>query len=49
MIDFLSAHAGMIGLLFFFIFFVVLVLWTFRAGSKENYNESANIPFEENE
>ena len=49
MIDFLSANAGLIGLLFFFIFFTAVGLWTYRPGAKASYNEHALIPLEEDE
>ncbi len=48
MIDFIAQHAGMIGLLFFFVFFSVATLWVFRPGAKKIYTQHANIPFEEN-
>ena len=48
MIDFITDHAGMIGLLFFFFFFVAVAMWTFRPGAKENYKKHAHIPLEEN-
>jgi cytochrome c oxidase cbb3-type subunit 4 len=43
----LSAHAGMIGLLFFFVFFVGLLIWVFRPGSKKNYDAKAQIPLKD--
>ncbi len=49
MIDFLSAHAGLIGLLFFFFFFCAVSVWVMRPGSKNIYNKSASIPFKEND
>lgn len=49
MIDFLSTNAGMIGLLFFFLFFCAVSLWTFRPGSKSQYKKFGQIPLEENE
>ncbi len=48
MIDFIAMHAGMIGLMFFFIFFSCVVLWTLRPSAKEYYEKSALIPLEEN-
>lgn len=48
-LDWLSAHAGMIGLLFFFIFFVVMAAWVFRPGSKTLYAANALIPLNEND
>ncbi|MCB1651474.1 MAG: cbb3-type cytochrome c oxidase subunit 3 [Alphaproteobacteria bacterium] len=47
MIDWVSQHAGVIGLLFFFSFFVLAALWIYRPGSKKNYQEQANIPLKE--
>ncbi|MCF8495566.1 MAG: cbb3-type cytochrome c oxidase subunit 3 [Alphaproteobacteria bacterium] len=44
---FASHHAGVIGLLFFFIFFVAMIAWLFRPGSKEQYKEDAQIPFKD--
>lgn len=49
MMDFVSTHAGMIGLLFFFIFFCGMTAWVFRPGSKRIYNDHAHIPLEEND
>lgn len=47
MIDWLATHAGLIGLLFFFIFFVLTAIWIYRPGSKQNYQEKALIPLKE--
>ena len=47
MLDFITAHAGMIGLLFFFLFFISAGLWTFRPGAKKDYQDHANIPLKE--
>lgn len=49
MIDFLSHHAGLIGLLFFFTFFCGVAVWTFRPGAKKIYKNFGQIPFEEND
>ncbi|MGN7438963.1 MAG: cbb3-type cytochrome c oxidase subunit 3 [Alcanivorax sp.] len=46
---FANPDLGLIGLLFFFIFFCTMVLWTFRPGSKSKYDKHANIPLDENE
>lgn len=46
---FASADLGMLGLLFFFIFFCVITLWTFRSGAKTDYEKQGRIPLEENE
>ncbi len=48
MIDYIAANAGLIGLLFFFIFFSLVVLWTFRPSAKKSYEDHALIPLEEN-
>lgn len=47
MIDFISHHAGVIGLLFFFTFFSLMVCWVFRPGSKQDYIAKANIPLKD--
>lgn len=49
MMDFISTHAGMIGLLFFFLFFISVTTWTLRPGAKKAYQGHANIPLEEDE
>ena len=41
---FASAELGTAGLLFFFIFFCVATIWTFRPGKKEAYQKHGNIP-----
>ena len=46
---FASASFGLIGLIFFFVFFSVVTLWTFRPGAKNTYKELGNIPLQENE
>ena len=46
---FASANYGLIGLIFFFVFFSLVVLWTFRPNAKNKYNKYAHIPLEENE
>ncbi len=33
-------------LLFLFVFFLGIVFWVFRPGSKKTYVETANIPFQ---
>jgi cytochrome c oxidase cbb3-type subunit 4 len=37
------------GLLYMFLIFVGVVLWTFRPGSKSASSDAANIPFKEDE
>jgi len=49
MIDYVSTHAGLIGLIFFFVFFSAVVLWTFRPSAKDAYEKQGLIPLEENE
>lgn len=44
---FASQSAGLIGLLFFFLFFIGVVLWAFRPGSKDKYKDDALIPLKE--
>jgi len=44
---FASANAGLIGLLFFFIFFCIVVAWAFRPGARKKYKEHADIPLKE--
>lgn len=46
---FASPAAGMIGLLFFFLFFCGVAFWTFRPGAKKKYDEIAEIPLKEDE
>lgn len=47
MIDFLNIHAGTLGLVIFFLFFVGMLLWVFRPGSKEIYKAQGDIPLKE--
>lgn len=47
MIDWVAQHAGMIGLLFFFIVFTFISVWVFRPGSRQFYQAQANIPLSE--
>lgn len=49
MIEFLGVHPGLIGLLFFFVFFCVIIVWVYRPKGKTIYKNHANIPFEEND
>ncbi len=46
---FADTEIGLIGLLFFFTFFCVAALWTFRPGGKKSYSEHGNIPFKEHD
>lgn len=45
--DWLAAHAGVIGLIFFLVFFLATTAWIFRPGAKQSYQEKASIPFKE--
>ncbi|MCB1556183.1 MAG: CcoQ/FixQ family Cbb3-type cytochrome c oxidase assembly chaperone [Alphaproteobacteria bacterium] len=47
MIDWITHHAGVIGLLFFVVFFAAVVLWLIRPGAKEYYKEQGDIPLKE--
>lgn len=43
-----NPDVGLIGLLFFFIFFCAVAIWTFRPSAKKRYQKDALIPLEEN-
>lgn len=45
MLDFVFNHAAIIGTLFFFTFFVVMIVWVYRPGAKKNYQKKADIVF----
>ena len=46
--EFVQSDAwGLISLLFFFAFFVGVLSWVFRPGSKSAYDECSNIPLKE--
>lgn len=45
----LAQNAGMIGLLFFFSFFVLMAAWVFRPGAKADYERKSRIPLSEDE
>ena len=47
MIDYIADHAGLIGLLFFFTFFVGITIWTYRPGAKHKYKQDAQIPLKD--
>ncbi len=49
MIDWVSEHAGMIGLLFFVTFFTGVVIWLLRPGAKEYYKAQGQIPLKEDD
>lgn len=46
---FASMEYGLIGLLFFFIFFMGVLVWLFLPGAKTKYKEYGNIPLEDDE
>ena len=46
---FASADAGLIGLIFFFVFFCGVALWTYRPGAKKAYQNHADIPLKESQ
>jgi cytochrome c oxidase cbb3-type subunit IV len=43
--SFLREFADSWMLLFLFLFFIGIVIWVFRPGSKKTYKDTANIPF----
>lgn len=47
MMDFISQHAGLIGLVFFFLFFCIVALWVYRPGGRQTYQDYAKIPLED--
>ncbi len=49
MIDWLSEHAGMAGLLFFFCVFVAIAVWSYRPKAKEKLESHKFIPLEGDE
>ncbi|MCB1784267.1 MAG: cbb3-type cytochrome c oxidase subunit 3 [Alphaproteobacteria bacterium] len=49
MIDWITHNAGLVGLLFFFVFFTIMALWIYRPGAKGTYQNLANIPLKEGE
>ncbi len=44
---FADPDMGLVGLLFFFVFFCGVLVWTFRPGSKKSYEDKAQIPLKE--
>ena len=44
---FADPDLGLIGLLFFFVFFCGVTLWTFRPGCKKTYSDHGNMPLQE--
>ena len=43
---FTDTYLTSIGLLLFFTFFVAVVFWVFRKGSKQFYNQTAQMPLD---
>lgn len=43
MMDWVSAHAGLLGLLIFFGFFTVITIWTYRPGARQHYRDQAAL------
>jgi cbb3-type cytochrome oxidase subunit 3 len=46
--DFLTEHATIIGLIFFFGFFCGLIAWVFLPGSSKKFKDYGEIPLKEN-
>ena len=44
MIEYISTHATLIGLVFFVTFFALVVAWLLRPGAKTYYDAQAEIP-----
>lgn len=44
---FANSTVGIIGLLFFFILFVGILIWLFRPTAKQKFKEYGNIPLED--
>lgn len=44
---FASADLGLLGLLFFFLFFCAVLVWVMRPGSKSKYKQDSEIPLKE--
>lgn len=42
-----SVTAGVVGLIFFFVFFVGVTVWLYRPGQKAIYQHYADIPLNE--
>lgn len=43
--DTVRTTASIIALVTFFVFFVGMLAWIYRPGSRKNYDDAANIPF----
>jgi cbb3-type cytochrome oxidase subunit 3 len=46
---FANPDIGLIGLLFFFLFFCGIAIWTFRPSAKKSHQKHAQIPLQETE
>jgi len=46
---FADPDIGLFGLLFFFAFFCIVTLWTFRPGVKKTYQHHGGIPLRDDE
>lgn len=44
---FASADHGLIGLIFFFAFFIGVLIWVFMPGAKEKFKQYGDIPLED--
>jgi cbb3-type cytochrome oxidase subunit 3 len=49
MSDFASQQAGILGLLIFFLFFIVMVCWLMTPKAKSDAEKNAKIPFKEDQ
>lgn len=47
--DFIINNAGKIGLLFFFLVFIGVVVWLYAPGRKKKIEKHKEIPFKEND
>lgn len=47
MIEYISNNAGVIGLVFFFVFFIGVLVWTFRPNAKQHFEQQASIPLKD--
>ena len=47
LLDFIAEHAGVIGLLFFFIFFLLMLVFLFLSGDKKDWKKYSEIPLED--
>lgn len=41
-----AVHPGLIALLFFFVFFIGVVVWIYRPGSRAHYQKMAELPLD---